>query len=563
MYDEPDIKSFSYLNIYRLDYKDLNASICVVFSFSSISEFEEFKSRVIELQEETLDCLKDDLLGHFIEFKKKSCFFPNRCRSNIKEWSGEEDSSFESSRDNIQVFNLEEIRSKNQTPEELGLNEHTVGLPSEKQQITEFVMFESKEMNKIEEADKKNSCSKFENKMSNIKSRTSNLSQQSWVNLQITKAIEDSPGVPNKDSLNRDSANRKLQEKLKNYTRKNTENTPEENSYVNHSIIERDSISEILNVEMSIQNSETNQASQERNQSDGDSIPRRDRLFSGQFEAIEKGSFNSMLNSNYSNNTESFRKYSESNGIESLENSKIRKTSFKSGKEGDYSVGEEEWVTVGTMQSSGRTRPCPSTNNNQEEVSKGQTKTMKHNFSKRNLKEQKTTNLEVPHKKQQTFHSSKNSMNKDFPLPPIIKQADYGSFKGISKKYSSKPELRTPIILQGYTKMGQKKPGSIKAVDSYELINSLSGEDSAINNQLVKDLKLGKQLKLHKGVPDMGHKRVISLDFSSCLKQRKGCLALMSYEEQEPNEVSVYEETPPDSVVRKKLKKSRDTIKAQ
>ena len=331
-----------------------------------------------------------------------------------------------------------------------------------------------------------------------------------------------------------------LNEKLRKFSRKDTANTPKENSQVNHSLIEEDSILEICRAQMSFHHSDTNIQEGERVPSEGDSFPRRDRLLSGQFEAIDRASFNS----NYSSRTESFRKYSQSNGIESLENSKIRKNSQRSGAEGDFSGGDEDWFSVnGTIQSSGRYRTSHS--NHDFELQLKEVKGMKHDFSKRNLARKSKPG---PASRQPPFHSSKNSMNKEGGVAKQKLNSKQIRLNNSSKKYSSNAELHSRPLQPG------TKPKPIQAVDSYELLNSLSEEDS------IKELEFSLNDKHKKqDLPKINakqHRRVTSMNFKWFGRKLKGCHNLLFNEQRKKG--------PSDgSVESKKLKKSIETIKAQ
>jgi hypothetical protein len=297
------------------------------------------------------------------------------------------------------------------------------------------------------------------------------------------------------------------------------------------------------------------------NKSDSFSLNRDNRKNSGQFEKIDY-SFNSGLNSHYSNNTESFKKYSESNGVESAERTKVRKDSYLSGFEVDSIINEDEWMKIGTMKSSGRYNTANS-NHEMEQISMIQ-KQLKHDFSKRNLsKKNKQSSKKHQASDKQTCHSSKNSISKDYALQLIKKQ---NLKKKITKNYSSNAELKIPrkdsSLLQ--LKSDKKK---IEAVDSYELLLNSYSEADSIKNVNPIQTKNGNSSK-HEDSQTQ-HKRVDSLQMIKIVNWSSGCQLSRLYQDEEISEDhklnshSILDTPSPRENRKKDLKKSFTTVKAQ
>ena len=423
------------------------------------------------------------------------------------------------------------------------------------------------------------------NEKPEYRERASNLSQQSWTQLTNIKAPEESnysnekeesissalmkykpnlsfPQNLNFGALPKSNTLKILNlisfPKVENYEKKqNSSETPEGSSQANNSI------TEICGAEMSIQNSHLNSIKEDNNSSYTESFPKRSRLNSCQFEPIDRGSFNSTEHSNFSNNTESFRKYSESNGHESFEGSKPRKNSQKSGLEGEFSIMEDDWMKVGTINSSGKYNTA---NSNQEmEIieSFNPRRKLTRDFSKQNLQKKqkvaKGTNKKGLFKQQ--YHSSKNSINLEYATKLNLNKSNLR--KKLTKTHSSntKFSLNLQNSRSGASLLKKKTP--IKAVDSYELLYQSHSKDSLSNTESGCQELIGSCSK-----QCLGHKRVDSIGFEQnrkFCKNLSGCNFAFTTVEDPPftKNLSILE-LPPMSVERKKtLKKTHKVVKAQ
>lgn len=561
-----------------MEYKDLNASICVIFAFQSQKEFDDFQKNVVDLQKETLDCFNDELQGHFINFK-----FPkkNKSQKTISDYSLSDYDIESSLEDDIDILNPEELKIfKNNFNNEQKENDSFSNFNSKN---NDFEFFESKELNNIDENSNKKEQKEIHDK-SKLKKRESNLSQQSWTQLAHIKASEENnasnekeelvsfalmkytpnlsfPQIINFENLQKQNSLKMLNlislPKDKIEKKQNSSETPEGSSQANNSI------KEICAIEMSIPNSHLDSIKEDKNSSYTDSFPKRGRLNSCQFEPIDRGSFNSTEHSNFSNNTESFRKYSESNGYESFEGSKPRKNSQKSGIDGEFSIMEDDWMKVGTINSSGKYNTANSNQEMEIVESFNSRRKLTRDFSKRNLQNQQKLTKEIDKKGgiKQLYHSSKNSINLEYAPKFNLNRSNLR--KKLTKTYSSNTKFSHPIQTSNSGASLLKKKSPIKAVDSYELLyQSLSKDSLSIMEAGCQEL-IDSYSK-----PNLGHKRVNSIGFDQnqeLSKNRSGYNFTFTIlkDPSETKNVSILE-LPAMSVERKKtLKKTHKVIKAQ
>lgn len=579
MYTSPELEFFRTPSIYRMDYRDLNPSICVVFSFGSLEDFRQFREKVSEIQKETLDCLDDELEGHFITFNNFK-----RVRSNSEKSDFDEDSSSNESTEENQIreFNLEKFYldpvGDSESIEKVG------SAHKEKCKINEFEVFESRETNEIGESlSKMSKKAQQKKRVKKLLRKNSSFSQKSWTEIKRFPhsreasekrrlepenctanlcVLTETPGLFNFGTEGRKEPAREqklIQVPNKIYEKNEFVETPESSSQADNSITEVDSIKNICGAKMSTHNSQVNFKMEENNSSELSSMKQRERVSSsGQFEKIGRDSENSGIFSTYSNNTESFRKNSESNGVESLEEFKVRKNSQHSGLDGDSFIIEDNWIQLGTMKSSGNQNAAHS--NLDFENALAQPKRMTHDFSKRNLAEKKR-NLEeqmVPNPKY-NFHSSKNSLNRHL----MTKNLELISKNHLSdsRRYSSNNELRLEEKNGGYSTLGGKN--LICKVDSSEFfLPSCVETDSAQT--------LGQVCDTNKGSPEPPEPATQQLDSLNKIMfvHSNKCQHMWQVGDGEDSgEFGLKNlselETPPASAERKKeLKKSLEIVRA-
>lgn len=581
MYTFPDIDSFKIASMYRMDYRDLNPSICVVFSFSSLAEFLRFQRQVGAIQEKTLDCLDDELEGHFITFNDSESA---RSRMRKQDLNHELFSNESNEENEIQEFNLETlymcpIREYKQSD----ARKSSEG-PIDK--INDFEVFESKDTNEMEE-DSSKTGTRLQQKESikQLLRKNSSLSQKSWTEIKRFQHSRDASGKQRAErqtsTINSDaskktpglfSLERKQSERVpeaqivikvppKIIEKNELQETPESSSQADNSITEIDSIKQICKAMMSTHNSQMNLRIEENHSSELGSTRQRGRMSSnGHFEKIGRDSANSGIYSTYSNNTNSFRKNSESNGVESLEDFRGRKSSYHSGLEGDSFVIEDNWVHLGTMKSSGNQNAAHS--NMDLDNLPEQPKRMTHDFSKRNLaqKKRKLEEHTIPHQKY-NFHSSKNSLNREV----LGKQLEMISknYMSNSRNYSSNNDLRIVNMEQGASKARKKKP--ICKVDSNEFIlPSYTETDSVQTLGQVSDTKKSGHKQQTSQILSRradSFTKIVSCGLATCsrLWHIGECGDSCEFNCTNMSEL----ETPPPSAERKKeLKKSLETVRA-
>lgn len=546
MYETPQPKHFQVNSFYRMDYSDLNPSVCLVFSFCSRDEFRHFCARVRKIQSATLGHLDRDLEGPLITFK------PRRRRgSRMQVCGSDEDSSSVGDtpdKGQIKVINLEELYWGHSE----GTCEAEQPCEAEQSDANEFEVFESGETNQGSDCPAKSlGPEEHSHSAKRLLRKNSGFSQMSWSEMKLfgnsrkaseSLSREQMPGAtkarfsqehtaqaisaigPGERPQKVISVPAKLFEKLESVE------TPESSSRADNSITEVDSIKEICRTVMSTQNSQLDFIAEESDSRHGDWLGPRTRLNSGQFEKIGRDSDCSGLYSTQSNNTESFRKNSESNGLESLEGSKPRKKSKHSGLDGD-SLLEDDWHKLGNMQSSGNYNTANS-NGDLEPPRR-----MKHDFSKRTLAEQKRR-WEEPLTRA-PGHRQQNSLTRD---SAVLLGTSGGKAEGSSRRHSSNNEL---LMTEALTlTRAPLPPARILKTNSSEFFAPQFSE-SEPPELLPSDADLAQ-----------GFKRVDSFTKISFCQLKKCRLCFAALDEDDSHEHRPQEapslETPPLSAERKK-----------